>query len=652
MSVHFGLSTSNRQASLDFAAKGLNIRKVNEFAAMEMRVISPQLPFQISTFYTTIPYVMASAHLQHPLVIGKPLFGFSMNQLSNYKDGSSVISFATPAPLNDTLIRKHSLIFKNPGGKYSSGYYTQHPIEFSDLADFAVDFPNTLVHRSSGVTGIGLSLKAASGLITLGRLVSWFLVTQLPVDYLPSRPSIDGGRGFIETTLAESMDENAKVEVVSIEEEEILSIGSVTATTFDINTTDLYGVIRQTTLNQDAFWVHPDNLPPHDGHVFEFVESSLPADKRMVRDILVSHFSTLFSTDGDRAFSAISVIVDNLVPISRHEHGQELLHILMTMSLGIRCAGQTVVVVDERHKLLGTVLLTTSNLYIESRVLDPLSVDELSEAVGKWMTSKGARQMIADRLTHLVCLESKKKELVTLQRIDSHASLTSEIMKRTRFPSITNSLLSAIRLSDYSHRWLPATSENIAICLRNIAERKIPESFMVTEVLFTDRDTPAVANLSLFGPKSISFLNAGGKAIDLYRSRDDDPLVGKKKKVVVQEVRNGRKGKKIVESKESEVFSWNRICVSRVSIAEAVRDLQSIKDNHRIMQVQSFDTKILGNVDVHGMSGGNGEILEALRYFGGDDGDFIARKKKVDFVGPMDRDDGIDERDQVDDLGF
>lgn len=372
MSIHFGLSTSNRQSSLEFSAKGLNVRKVQDFASMEMRVGRPLVPFNVIAFYSSIPHVMASAHLQHPTVIGAPLIGFSLNLLANYKDGSSVISFATPAPLDDVLIRKHSLIFKNPGGRYSSGYYTQNPIDFSNLSDFAADFPSTLVHRDSGVAGIGLSLKAASGLITLGRLVAWYLSTQRTQDYTPQDLTSVNNRGYAEYVLAEAMDENAVVTLSREDDLGIATIGSAWSSKLGLVDDVEYGLVQQTTNPISSFWVQPDRLPPGNGHAFEFVESSLPADRRMVRDVLAEYFSHAFSSSQDRSFSAISVIVDNLVPISRHPHGQELLHILATIRFGIQAYSQVVVVVDHRHKLLGTILLTDSHMSIEQRVLVPL----------------------------------------------------------------------------------------------------------------------------------------------------------------------------------------------------------------------------------------------------------------------------------------
>jgi hypothetical protein len=206
----------------------------------------------------------------------------------------------------------------------------------------------------------------------------------------------------------------------------------------------------------------------------------------------------------------------------------------------------------------------------------------------------------------------------------------NEIMKRFRL-EVTDEVRVLIRAARFPHTDLAASSENIAICLRQIAENSLPSSFFVTEHIFRSVDYSIAANLSIFGHQSISFMNTGGKLIDLWSVKGDDPNTKTKKKISIQELVQAKKGKKKYIQKDEEVYFWDRVVVSRVPIDMAITDFLTVKKTHKIAQLQSYDTKIVGNTEIHSSKSGENEILDQLRAFGGVEEDFEKVVKKAKF---------------------
>jgi hypothetical protein len=311
--------------------------------------------------------------------------------------------------------------------------------------------------------------------------------------------------------------------------------------------------------------------------------------------------------------------------------GSEYLFYLLILDMAVKCGGY-IEVVKDKGKLLGAVLFTSSALWKGDELLDPTPADEIRGVVGSWMTTDAALSVVCDVLSSLDLVSSSgSKKKVTVKDINTIGKLCKEINLRQRIKSVPRDLLEAIKHLRFEGNQHKATASNIAYVLRRIASNEFPDYAHVTEDLFTHPNTFIAANLSAFGPSSISFINTGGAPVPIYSVAGDDPNVSKKVKIFVQTPITGKKGKKAFREEEQELPFWHRICISRVSIAQAIVEFDSFLASKKIAQLTVSDAKSYGNIEIHNLSASD-ELLPALRLFGGKKEDFEERSFKPAFV--------------------
>jgi hypothetical protein len=608
---------------------GLQYRKMSTIRELEMRVTAPLYPLSLSSFFQATPYRMASYSLGAPVVYNRKLFSFALSALPPMKDVRIHIAFAAERPLSADLIISRALKFQVPGGRYSYGYHTTAPISFSELQAYMDPIKDSPIVHTSGVYGKGFTPRAAASFITLSRLVRCYLESQPMPEMDEIFDTVIEEKNCIGTaTISAALDDTALPNITGDGE---VSIGEKWLTDLTINVGTEHDVVYKLKCPMQFISSQPGSVPEFTGHPIRFVPGSMPADQRFFGDLLYGPFSLVFNHLASKSKISVKTITDNLLQISRDAHGQELLHLMLTIHLALSCMGTCTAVMDDKGRLLGSILYTGQPIWVGDNLVSPVLDTNIRASVSDWMTSQAARGIIARKLSDRKMLKGEPAVPITAESIESHIQLATEISQRSRFSTVSGTFLSAIRLAGYDHVSLPASEENIALALRNIAARTIPNTFWVSDRLFLESDFVVTANLSIFGPSSVSFYNPGGKLVDIYFDKEDDPNAGKKKRIVHQEVVSGKKNRVKVATTEKEVFYWDRLCISRVGLEEAVKDFRTLRETCRITQVQTYDTKILGNLDVHPISGGSSELLMALRTFGGDERKFAKVKTREPF---------------------
>jgi hypothetical protein len=228
--------------------------------------------------------------------------------------------------------------------------------------------------------------------------------------------------------------------------------------------------------------------------------------------------------------------------------------------------------------------------------------------------------------------------VITGGEVATFGQFVDEISKRARAAagSVDGRVQVALAAMNETgiHGLLVASPENISNAIINMVEGRLHTSGgFFNPSLLTHPSLAVSTNLSAFGHKSISFINQGGIAKDLYQDSNDDPNKGKFIKRMVKVKGQKAKGGVTEASRMEEVPFWHFIRVSRVETDLAISDWLNVVANHRILQLEANDGKLLGNVDTHPMPAG-GQILTALRLVGRD-----GRKRKVagrgEYVAPV-----------------
>lgn len=491
---------------------------------------------------------------------------------------------------------------------------------------------NNLVVSTSGVAGQGFSINATAAFLALNCLANALLNTQISDTDTDGPSNTQPGVGYVD--VEQSIDEDMRP---TFEGSKIV-MGENWFKKYDLEIpteSATFSVLMCPPQRPEYFVTSAAKLTDKYCHAFQFVLGCMPPDSEFIGDFLYTNFPLLFHEDPEISNIIMKNICDNLLPIVRHGVGQAILHVILSLSIAFRCGGVCKVIMDSTS-LLGTVIAVRDKdqvLSLQGITYRPLSGPSLTSCLDSWMTSSSARDTIAAALSNMIVLSGSKKVIITRDDIKEFSDLCSEIRKRARISSFSEDLLMAIGRARYDHTFLSGSEEHITLCLTQIASKVIPSTSYVTKTLFQQDDTVLAANLSLFGPSSISFLNPGGKSINLYLNADDDPLHKKKKEITVQRPILGKKGKRKYEEVKSEVFAWDRLTVSRVSIENAVKDMITIQSIHKIHQVQAYDNQILGNVDVHDIREGRSDMLDALRRFGATKDVLTIRDTRVESSG-------------------
>lgn len=642
MSTYIGIPSSNKQAAPEFSRLGENFRKAVRVSELGLRFCLPVVNFFAAGFLSLIPYLIISAYQGYAVPINSEKIVFSANVIPYFEDIAITLVFAFNKAISAELIEKLKLVEKRPGGKYTHGYVTTNRVKLSECAKYFGEFMKKEFSKtyssSSGVQGLGFSSDAALALIAISRVVNGFLHSQTPNQDVFHYATDDSIRGFSRLAVEEDPEKGGPGFELSMDK---ATARKATMDNWGVSEETSYDFVNMKKLDDEHIFFKASDIPEEEGHCFPFVPGVIPADESFFATLLYNHFSTLFSRDSNSARTTIEKIVSSLHMINSIAHGKALIFLLYLISLTITCNGRLIVIREETGRVLGAVIYTSQRLWAGNVLRVPVDADSIRSTVQEWISSSTAREEIASLLSDLELRGKSEKKEVKPEDIDTIQKLLMEIALRKRVNELSPANSLAIRCLGYDFSPLPASSENIAKALTMIKERKLPTSTFVNDVLFTKSDLLVSSALSVFGASSISFMNPNGKTIELYEHAGDDPLHKKKKKVMVTEVVAKAKGKKALREKEEAVFEWDRICVSRVDIETAYEEFYAVLKTRKICQTTAYDSKVLGNIDVHPFAGGEGILLTALRLFGGDK-DSFPKKVKVAFE-PADLSDEEDE---------
>jgi hypothetical protein len=642
MSIYLGIPSSNRQSTKEFSSIGQNYRKATSIKELGIAITRPITTFYYSAFLSLLPWIICAGFFNLPVVVNAPT-PFTLSSFTVFQDVEFLFCFAMASALSAQLQQKHNLTSVRVGGKATHGYVTSGKLALSKLKAIVADLPSKDLYMDIGISGKGLSPRAAQVFMTMSRIFHGFLYSQLPLgkEFKEMVPG-QNHHGYIRAKVTKAADKTKGLVLVDGE----FSCGEDAMKKMGLIDGSVYDIIGVDTIEVDEIQATPSMITEADGHPIVFTPSSMPADGEFYYDLFMNHFQHAFSSVPNKAKNSIQAIKEDIPLISRFHEGQVLLFLVFCMSLAIKCGGKLQVVM-EAGVVMGVVLFTQQPLILGDALRVPVEADAIRSTVSSWMTSSAALDEIAKVLSDTATKGGRAKVKIARDKINTPSRLMAEIDKRDRITEpLSISFVTALKFLTFPDKEdLPASDENITKALVNIAEKRHPSNFHIGPALFTSADTYVASNLSVFGHISISFLNPGGMQIAIYKDKDEDPNHGIKKKITIQKVVAAKKGKRKFEEKEEEIAFWDRICISRVDIPVAVQDFENFRSFKKINQLQAYDSKILGNIDVHPLKNGTGEILEALRSFGGASEDFPAKKKKV-FEPAVVVDEGSDDDDE------
>jgi len=628
MSLYFGIPSSNRLSTPEFSSLGLNLRKVDRISLLAIRVARsrPTSKFLMGGFASILPQVITAKTLGFPIPVCSK-FLTQIATMDPIKDFDTYASFVTTDELSAKTMNDLDLAKKDPGGKYQFGYVTRNKVMASRVKDIVSAIGMKNLHPDNGVRGQGLCPFAIRATLALSKIALGYLSSQVTSQYVTNEEK-DGVDWFVSALVRSSDNIKTGTEFDLIEEVLHAKPSVMTSLGFPAFE-EKVDIVRCTGVEHASIFVKADNVLENTAHCFRFVKGALPCDTSFMGDLLFENFADLFDTDHSKASSKIDSILRHLPAICRTAIGQELLHIWVSISMAIRSSGFLRCVLDSSDAFLGTILQTREPLWIGENIVMPVDGNNVRTTLSSWMTRDKARASVAAFLSALpMRTGDKAPKALTANDLSTYSDLLTEIQRRKKASSLTDSVETCLNFLGYENKELAATEENITLALTNIAQKLYPTSGVVTKTLFLYHSLLVSSNLSIFGYKSVSFINPSGKKVDLYKERANDPHAKEMKKILKQKPVLAKKGKRSFESMEEEVPFWDRLCVSRVDIEQACKDFDVILATHRIFQLASYDTKILGNVDVHPFAKGESMMLTALRSFGGVEADFERSEKR------------------------
>jgi len=627
MSIFLGAPASTKSASIEFSQRGELYRKVDRIDLLDIRITKPlyRCASDFLVFLSQLPWFLMSVYDQKVQVLGYALIT-PLAMANPWFDFEITLALAFTSALPASLVLTKKLMAKSPGNssKASHGYISE-PMKISAVKSFVADLPKGDFLSDTGVSGQGLHIASVTSLLFLLRLINVFIHGQQEEDM--SIGDIDDKTHC-----------GAEVGTISNEgKEDILTRVSDEKWMTSPAILERIGVTQtmrceMVLLNKQKMNAHvssPDRIPEEQGHPFVFVPFTMPNDAKYYGDVVMRYFPAFISTSEDVLSKGVDRLRSSIPLLCRTLAGQVALFLLFGIDMAIQSGGILHVIKDQ-GSVLGMILYTSQPLHIGNILRRSVDADSIRDTVSQWMTQTGALDGVAKLLSGLTLRsDGQTKKTLNRSQISTAPKFLAELAKRNSPFSLDASDIVNISALEYdSFKPQNCSSENIAACFTRIAEGRMPDNCLISSSLFTD-DIVVSANLSVFGYTSVSLVNPGGKKIALYAVKSEDPMMGKTKEVLVQSLVMAKKGKrKFAETKETVQF-WDRICVSRVPISKAIKDLELIREKHYLYQLSAYDSKILGNVDIHPVSGGDSELLGAIRNFGGKKEDFEDVSKKV-----------------------
>jgi hypothetical protein len=638
MSFYIGIPVSNRQASPEFALLSQNFRRANNISELKIKVCRPLLTFFYIGFLSIVPWLIASVYGNTLQCLQEtPDCKFAV--IPQLAEPTFNFCVVTASALTAAILKKCKMVLRKPGGKFSNGAITEGKITSAGALKIVevLKKENIVLHSETGLGSGSLTFDAVKAMRTLGRLVNGFLHAQPVEEYLLPLSKDNTTWGHIRSTIKLSATDSDKLAY----REGKLSAGKDE----EFETDASYDVIGVPAFAEEDIFVTVDEVHESSGHCFRFVPFTVPADKEFFAEFLYNHFLYFFADKHTTSKTVIEQFVRNLPAIGSILHGSELIFCLYVISLCIATGGHMQLIRDG-SSILGILVITTRHIWRGDVLVAPVDADSIRSTVASWMTISGSRKIIAEVLSKLPVKASKSKVTISSDEIDTLPKLLAAIVARTPLRAMISDLDLAIRSAGYDAMLLSASTDNISLVLRDIFNKITPSDFALSQQLFLNPEPILVANLSRFGVSSVSFNNAGGKAMDVYCNEHDDPNASKTKEITIQTLQMGKKGKKTFKEEKKTVSFYDRLCISRVPIDIAVKDFEAFIESHKIVQLTVYDARVFGNVEVHPLpNGSKSEVIEALRLFGGIKEKFAVKKTKVDFVeaddgGISDEDDG------------
>jgi hypothetical protein len=613
MSVFLGIPSDSRSASQVFSSIGENYRKADRMEDLKIRArVCVDASYTFLSYLMLLPWYLSSAASGHPQILGVDI-QFALSSVAPFLDFEVGIALACTSAILSSVVDHYHLISKSVGQNSKANYGYVGRVQLTQLKKLVQSVGQEKIRFSSGVQGQGMSPNAVLSALAMSRIIGIYVTTQMRRSYSNETMKTDTDSGFIRTKISVAADGEDYIET----HDDKWVVNQETFERLGLTATTNYEVIRyepvSTNISTEAT---PSQCAERTGHPIIFTPFSLPGDGEYFADRLYRYFSAFFSFDYEKARISCQTIADSVPLISRSVEGQMILFLMYSVFLSIESGSRLQIIKDEA-RVLGVILITLQPLMIGRNLVAPVLGKDMRQTLSTWTTLDQALDVVAKSLSERSMVDDSPKRTITGYNINTFKDLMLELTKRRQATSLPSSVLQALRAISYDNFVpLSCTTENVAKCFLNCAGLSVPSNCWINETLLT-RNPVIAANLSVFGPSSISLLNPGGKKIDLYIDKTEDPLAGKKKEIVVQTIVPGKKGKRRVDEKKETVAAWDRLCLSRVPVLKAIEDYRTVQKLHTIHQLSTYDTKILGNVDVHPISGGDNELLAAIRFLGG-----------------------------------
>jgi len=621
MSIYLGTPVDKRRADEKFAHFDVDYARVDRFDLLRIRIRSGVMEptYSFAAYLIFFSWFLASGYTDKIFIAGVPMT-WNLSAASPFLDPVIDLIIATTSAIASDMVLSLGLVEKEvPKSSRAKKTYLKR-VRLSDVKEIFSLLDPSIILSGVGLSGKGLHLDSIRVLLNLQRLIDMYIHGQQSgsSSFGDIGPKSDYG------TLVASVKLVAGIEEISMVGNEA-QVPAKWEDTLNLELQADYTVVKLHAID-GTHDMKPDEQVEGKGHLIRFVSGTLPGDGEFISNLVYRLFANLLGNDASDVHSLCQLISSCIPLISRFDVGQATLFLLFVISLGYDSHG-IVKLIRDKGDLLGAIILTDAPLRIRDRMVVSLTGPELFAVYSSWMTSEAAAGAIAEFLSLRDLGNGSGRTTITAIDISSYSKLLRQIRSRVRANPDPNTL-SAIRVLRYSNFVpLAATTENIINCLKNIHAGVFPQNSTVTEHIFLG-NTCIAANLAVFGTTSITFMNPNGKVVDLYSSAKDDPRTDSTSKITVQKLVTAKKGKRKYEDHEEVVPSWNRLCVSKVPLGKAISDFLLMQDRHVITQLTVYDSKSLGNVEIHPLSGSLPELLEALRPFGGTP-EFFGSSKKV-----------------------
>jgi len=611
------------QASTQFRSRGLKYRIASSMKELSIRAGSTTpVDFEYVTHTTLLPQRAMSVASKHIICVEKPEDGPVMANLPYHFKYLIPVSVALNSGLQLPTIAKFKLVQRNPGGKFKIGYINTEGIEPALVPDFIREMTTSGASLSTGVAGKGFCVNGLKAYNVLSKLIGVFLSTQRR-DGFTDATEMEGDMVSTSTILKIGTEDE-----ITVNEADDMTISQKGAERLGLRIGAGYAFVRAAANREYGIRFGSHQVMETDGHIIPYAPRTFPGDGDYVADVLARRLFPVLGKDENAALGVISMIAEQVPVLARLEIGEYLLFLLTAMDITMSVGGLMSVML-EGVEMVAIVIHTDRPISVAGVVWSPIESDNIRSTLESLSSNASAVRCVVDLLSSLDLVNGGKVD-ITAEEIDTPAALAVEISKRKRVRVLSDEQRLAIKTLSFDGERYTCSLEEVISMLHRIKRNEMPRWFKSSVELFVEEETVLIANLSCFGEKSVSLRNSGGAKMLLYSNPDEGPGVTATRKVVKNEVVSGKGKNKKIQKVEIDVPVWDRVCFSRVDVKVALQDMRGILSEHFILQISPYDSRTLGDVEIHSLKGMEKEWIGALREYGESSSFFGKRKRGLD----------------------